>query len=172
MHIGEIIETIPSAGKGLVVVLVVEIIMNNDEQFRMHVFKERGHLRGHRLNLYRHRILCSNREVMTQINNKEFKCGQKQSIHTKYTSSCVISQTRLRSAIDGWFPPSKKRPLPFSQMDSIFDKDEEINFSASAAASGFNGRPRAGARVVCRTYATTKARHQIQKPYLTRGKGH
>jgi hypothetical protein len=36
-------------------------------------------------------------------------------------------------------------------MDSIFDRDEDKSFSASAATCGFRGRPSAGASTVLRT---------------------
>ena len=41
-------------------------------------------------------------------------------------------------------------------MDSIFDRDEDRIFSASAAACGFKGMPSAGASVVFRTYVVEK----------------
>jgi hypothetical protein len=55
--------------------------------------------------------------------------------------------------MDGWFPPNKNRPLPLSHTDSIFDRDENRTFSASAAACGSRGRPRTGANVVFLTYS-------------------
>lgn len=69
------------------------------------------------------------------------------------TSSCIISQTMLRSAMDGWKPPNKKRPFPLSQKDSILDRDEDRSFSPWAAAFGFSGRPSAGASTVLTTNA-------------------
>lgn len=59
---------------------------------------------------------------------------KKKDIIHQHTSSCIISQTMLRSAIDGRLPPSKNRPLPLSQKFSIFFKDADKIFSASAAA--------------------------------------
>ena len=53
--------------------------------------------------------------------------------------------------MDGCKPPSKKRPFPLSQMDSIFDRDEDKIFSASAATCGFMGRPSAAPSTVLRT---------------------
>lgn len=63
----------------------------------------------------------------------------------------MISQTRLRSAIDGCILPNKNFPFPLSQTDSIFDRDKVKSFSASAAAWGFLGRPNAGPSTVFRT---------------------
>ena len=72
-------------------------------------------------------------------------------IDSRITSNCIISQTKLRSAIDGLKPPSKYRPFPLSQMFSIFDRDDIKTFSAAAAACWFSGRPNTGASTVCRT---------------------
>lgn len=72
--------------------------------------------------------------------------------HNIITSSCIISHTKLRSAIEGWVLPSKKRPLPLSQKDSIFPRDAERSFSLLAAASGFRGSPSAGPSVELSTY--------------------
>lgn len=80
----------------------------------------------------------------------------------------MISHTKLRSAMDGCKLPSRKRPFPLSQTDSIFARDSDNIFSPSAAAFGFKGRPSAGPRVELRTYVAgtnsmfkkTKA-HQI-----------
>lgn len=116
----------------------------------MSVLKEKGNLRRTILNLY-HNTLCSTREG----NNKRLKFGQKIKSQ-KGTSSCINSQTRLRSAMDGWFLPSKKRPLPLSQKDSSFERDEDRIISASAATCGFNGRPSIGAIVVLKTYGAEK----------------
>lgn len=65
----------------------------------------------------------------------------------------MISHTKLRSAIEGWKLPSKKRPFPLSHTDSIFIREAERSFSPSAAASGFKGNPSAGARAELSTYA-------------------
>ncbi|KAM2922923.1 hypothetical protein COP2_039225 [Malus domestica] len=62
----------------------------------------------------------------------------------------------LRSAMDGLRPPTKNFPLPWSQIDSIFDKEEDKSFSASAAACGFNGSPSTGASTVFRTYGAER----------------
>lgn len=56
--------------------------------------------------------------------------------------------------MEGWRPPSKNFPLPLSQMDSIFDKEEDKSFSASAAACGSVRRPRTGPRTVFTTNVT------------------
>lgn len=64
----------------------------------------------------------------------------------------MISHTKLRSAIEGWELPSKKRPFPLSQNDSIFASEAERIFSLLAATSGFRGSPRAGARVELSIY--------------------
>lgn len=64
----------------------------------------------------------------------------------------MISQTKLRSAIEGWELPSRKRPFPLSQTDSISSREAERSFSASAAAFGFKGSPSAGASVELSTY--------------------
>jgi len=74
------------------------------------------------------------------------------------TCSCISSHTRLRSAIDGWLLPSKNLALPLSQKVSRVDRDFVSNCSASAAAFGFRGRPRAGPSTLFRTYpaATVK----------------
>lgn len=60
----------------------------------------------------------------------------------------MSSQTRLRSAIDGWKPPRRKLPSPLSQISSSCDKEDNKTFSASAAAFGFSGRPSAGPSTV------------------------
>lgn len=60
----------------------------------------------------------------------------------------MISQTKLRSAMDGRKPPSKNFPFPLSQMDSIVDKEDDKSVSASAAACGFDGSPNTGASTV------------------------
>lgn len=53
--------------------------------------------------------------------------------------------------MDGWLLPTKNRPLPLSQKDSIFERDEDNIFSASAAACAFIGRPSRGASIVFKT---------------------
>lgn len=67
------------------------------------------------------------------------------------TSNCIISQTRLRSAIDGWGLPSKNFASPLSHTDSILLRDCTSNFSACFAASGLGVRPREGANAVFST---------------------
>jgi hypothetical protein len=52
--------------------------------------------------------------------------------------------------MDGRKPPSRKRPFPFSQIDSIFDRDKDKSFSLTAAACGFRGRPNTGASTLLR----------------------
>lgn len=73
-----------------------------------------------------------------------------------FTSSCIISQTKLRSAMDGWEFPNKNLSSPFSQKDSILDRDENKSFSASAAACGFTWMPSKGPSIVCRRYGAEK----------------
>ena len=72
-------------------------------------------------------------------------------ITSLFTSSCIISQTKLRSAMEGCKLPSKNRPFPLSQKDSIFAREADRIISASAAAFGFKGRPSAGASALLRT---------------------
>ena len=80
-----------------------------------------------------------------------------------FTSSCMISQTKLRSAIDGSCSPSKNLPFSLSQKDSIFDSDDERSFSCSIAACGFVGRPRTGPRTVLKTYLAEKLPRRREK---------
>lgn len=87
------------------------------------------------------------------------KKNQKRSrwvLSQSFTSSCIISQTKLRSATDGWELPSKNFPFPSSQKDSIFDRDENKSFSASAAACGFTLMPSAGPSTVFRRNGAEK----------------
>lgn len=67
------------------------------------------------------------------------------------TLSCMISQTKLRSAMEGRRVPRIKRLFSFSQRESIFAREADRSFSASAAAAGFLGKPSAGASAVFRT---------------------
>lgn len=64
----------------------------------------------------------------------------------------MSSQTRLRSAIDGWLLPSKNLALPLSQKVSRVDRDFVSSFSALAAASESRGSPRDGAKTLFKTY--------------------
>nr|GMD82354.1 hypothetical protein Iba_chr13fCG7270 [Ipomoea batatas] len=72
------------------------------------------------------------------------------------TSSCISSQTKLRSAREGWVFPSRKSPFPWSQKDSSVRRDANRTFSASAAAGGLVGKPNAGASAVLKTYPAGK----------------
>lgn len=76
--------------------------------------------------------------------------------NSPFTSNCMISQTRLRSAMDGCWPLSKKRPFPFSHTFSSVEREEDRIFSALAAASWFDRRPRKGASTVFRTKVARK----------------
>ena len=68
------------------------------------------------------------------------------------TWSCISSQTRLRSATDGWLLPSKNLALPLSQKVSRVDRDLVSICSASAAAFESREPPRNGARTLFITY--------------------
>jgi hypothetical protein len=65
-----------------------------------------------------------------------------------HTSKCIIEQTRIRSAIDGWDLPSKNLASPFSHTDSILAGDCISDFSACFVASGRGLKPRKGASAV------------------------
>jgi len=77
-----------------------------------------------------------------------------------HTSNCIISQTRLRSAIDGWGLPSKNFASPFSHTDSILPSDCIRSFSACFTASGLVARPRKGASAVCITRVAASTNNQ------------
>lgn len=72
------------------------------------------------------------------------------------TSSCMISHTKLRSAIDGSEFPSRNWPDPCSQKSSNIDKDFGSIFLASSTALGFEGNPYKGASIVLYTSPATR----------------
>nr|GMD78778.1 pentatricopeptide repeat-containing protein At5g61990, mitochondrial-like [Ipomoea batatas] len=84
-----------------------------------------------------------------------------------WCSRCQFSKVQgdlLRSAMDGWVLPSRKRPFPWSQMESILSRDANRTFSASAAACGFNGKPSAGSTASTETQNFTNTLQKRQQP--------
>uniref|UniRef100_A0A0A8XPX1 Uncharacterized protein n=1 Tax=Arundo donax TaxID=35708 RepID=A0A0A8XPX1_ARUDO len=73
-----------------------------------------------------------------------------------HTSNCIIIQTRIRSAIDGWGLPNKNFVSPFSHIDSNLLSDCTSSFSACFAASGLCVRPRKGASALFITRVATQ----------------
>lgn len=65
----------------------------------------------------------------------------------------MISQAKLRSAMDGWEFPSKNLPSPLSQKFSIILRDLRTTFLFMTAASRFNLRRSRGAALLFITYA-------------------
>lgn len=65
----------------------------------------------------------------------------------------MTSQTKARSAMDGFEFPNKNGPSP-SQYDSINARDAERSFSPSAAAFGSPGTPNAYPIVVLKRSPT------------------
>lgn len=104
------------------------------------------------LQLYHNRQTNGMHRTATMYSSQELEHVVERNEAYIITSSCMISHTKLRTAIEGCVLPSKKHPLPLSQKDSILAREAERSFSLLAAASGFRGSPSAGPRAELSTY--------------------